>query len=595
VLTAFHLEERVVRMETQGAAPSAHRTHPIGEAMIPAHRTIIVGGVAGGASCAARLRRLDEHAEIVMYERGPYVSFANCGLPYHVGGVIADEAKLLVATPKLLLDRFRIQVKVRHEVVAIDRAAQTVTVRDLESGHESTDRYDHLVLSPGANAIIPAIPGVGEPGVFTIRTVPEARNVRAWIDSRLATRALVIGGGFIGLEMAENLRHRGLAVTLVEKADQVMPPLDPEMATPVRARLEEHGVVVMLGDAATAIRSESGALYVGTERGAEIITDLVILAIGVRPETTLPKQAGLELGPRGGIKVDAQMRTSDPHILAVGDAVEVVDLATGTPALIPLAGPANRQGRLAAEIIAGRIGAFRGVQGTAVCGVFGLTVAMTGASEKSLKRAGAPAAGVVYLHPSQHVGYYPGAKPIHLKLLYRKDDGRVLGAQAVGEDGVERRIDVIATAMRLGATVEDLADLELCYAPQYGAAKDPVNLAGMVAANERDGDAPVLPWSAADDTGFTVLDVREPGEWAAGHHERAIHIPLHVVRDRLSEIPRDQPLAVYCAGGQRSYYAVRLLRQNGFDARNLSGGWQSARHQAGAIASGKQARAEAAG
>jgi NADPH-dependent 2,4-dienoyl-CoA reductase/sulfur reductase-like enzyme/rhodanese-related sulfurtransferase len=558
-------------------------------------RTIIVGGVAGGASCAARLRRLDEQAEIVIYERGHHVSFANCGLPYHVGGVIAEEAKLLVATPKLLHDRFRIAVKVRHEVIAIDRAAQTVTVRDLESGATSTDRYDHLVLSPGANAVIPDIPGVDLPGVFVMRTVPDARTVRAWIDSRQAARALVVGGGFIGLEMAENLRHRGLAVTLLEKADQVMPPLDPEMAAPVRVRLEEHGVQVMLGDAASAIRSEAGALRVATERGAEVITDLVILAIGVRPETTLAKQAGLELGPRGGFKVDAQMRTSDPRILAVGDAVEVVDLATGTPALIPLAGPANRQGRLAADIITGRAGAFRGVQGTAVCGVFGLTVAMTGASEKSLKRAGAGAAGVVHLHPSQHVGYYPGSKPIHLKLLYRKDDGRVLGAQAIGEEGVERRIDVIATAMRLGATVEDLADLELCYAPQYGAAKDPVNLAGIVAANDRNGDAPALPWSAADDPAFIVLDVREPGEWSAGHHDRAIHIPLHLVRDRLSEIPRDKPLAVYCAGGQRSYYAVRLLRQDGFDARNLSGGWQSARHRAGAIASGKQARTEAAG
>lgn len=556
-------------------------------------RTIIVGGVAGGASCAARLRRLDEQAEITVYERGPYVSFANCGLPYHVGGVIAEEAKLLVATPQLLHDRFRITVKVRHEVVAIDRAAQTVTVRDLETGGEATDRYDHLVLSPGANAIIPAIPGVDLPGVFTVRTVPDARTVRAWIDSRQATRALVVGGGFIGLEMAENLRHRGLAVTLVEKADQVMPPLDAEMAAPVRARLEERGVVVMLGEAAAAIRSEAGALHVTTERGAAVVADLVILAIGVRPETTLARQAGLALGPRGGFRVDAQMRTSDPRILAVGDAVEVVDLATGAPALIPLAGPANRQGRLAADIIAGRSGSFRGVQGTAVCGVFGLTVAMTGASEKSLARAGAPAAGVVRLHPGQHVGYYPGATPIHLKLLYRLDDGRVLGAQAVGEDGVERRIDVIATAMRLGATVEDLADLELCYAPQYGAAKDAVNLAGMVASNDRNGDAPALAWSAADDQAFAVLDVREPGEWAAGHHGRAVHIPLHQLRDRLAELPRDRPLAVYCAGGQRSYYAVRLLRQSGFDARNLSGGWLSARHRAGAIT--RQTRNEAAG
>lgn len=543
-------------------------------------RTIIVGGVAGGASCAARLRRVDEAAEIVIYERGAHVSFANCGLPYHVGGVIADEAKLLLATPQLLRDRFRIDVHVRHEVVAIDRARRTVTVRDLASGAERADRYDHLVLSPGANAIIPAIPGVDLPGVFTVRTVPDARTVRAWIAARQATRALVVGGGFIGLEMAENLRHRGLQVTLVEKADQVMPPLDAEMAAPVLARLQAHGVAVILGDAVAAIRAEAGALLATTGRGAAAAVDLVILAIGVRPETALARQAGLALGPRGGFAVDAQMRTSDRQVFAVGDAAEVVDAITGAPALVPLAGPANRQGRLVADVIAGRGGACAGVQGTAVCGVFGLTVAMTGASEASLRRAGAPAPAVVHLHPNQHVGYYPGAKPIHLKLLYRRADGRVLGAQAVGEDGVERRIDVIATAIRLGGTVDDLADLELCYAPQYGAAKDAVNLAGMIAANDRAGDAPVVPWSAADDPACTLLDVREPGEWGAGHHPRAIHIPLHLVRDRLAEIPRDRPVAVYCAGGQRSYYAVRILRQHGFDARNLAGGWQTARQAA---------------
>lgn len=548
-------------------------------------RTIIVGGVAGGASCAARLRRVDEQAEIVIYERGPHVSFANCGLPYHVGGIIADEAKLLVATPTLLKDRFRIEVHVRHEVVAIDRAAKTVTVRDLDTGSEQVDRYDHLVLSPGANAIIPDIPGVGLPGVFTVRTVPDARTVREWIDSRHATRTLVVGGGFIGLEMAENLRHRGMQVTVIEKAGQVMPPLDAEMAALVRARLEEHGVRVILGDAAASITAAAGALQVRSERGVKVEVDLVILAIGVRPETALAKQAGLQLGPRGGFQVDAHMRTSDRSIFAVGDAVEVVDVATGMPALIPLAGPANRQGRLVADVIAGREVRFAGVQGTAVCGVFGLTAAMTGASERALARTGQPAPAVVHLHPAHHVGYYPGAKPIHLKLLYRREDGRILGAQAIGEEGVERRIDVIATAMRLGGTVEDLADLELCYAPQYGAAKDPVNLAGMVAVNDRDGDAPAMPWSTADDQAFTLLDVREPGEWQAGHHPRAIHIPLHLVRDRLSEIPRDRPVAVYCAGGQRSYYAVRVLRQSGFDARNLAGGWQTARQVAAASGS----------
>lgn len=541
-------------------------------------RILIVGGVAGGASTAARLRRLDEQATIVMYERGAFVSFANCGLPYHVGGVIADEDKLLVAKPALFADRFNIQVKARHEVIAIDRAAKTITVRDLESGRDVQDRYDALVLSPGASSIIPPIAGIAGPGIFSMRTIPDARAVKGWIAGRNATRAVVVGGGFIGLEMVENLRHLGLAVSLIEKADQVMPPLDAEMAAPVRRHLEANGVTVRLGDGATAFdRNADGTITVRTEQGAALVTDLVILAIGVRPDTTLAQQAGLELGQRGGIRVDAQMRTSDPAIWAVGDAVEVTDAVTGLPTLLALAGPANRQGRLAAAAISGNAAAFRGVQGTAVCGLFGLTVASTGASVKSLVRSGITDFAVVHLHPAHHVGYYPGAKPINLKLVFRPSDGRVLGAQAVGTEGVDKRIDVIAMAIQLGGTVEALAEAELCYAPQYGAAKDPVNLAGMIAANHRSGASPLAQWQDVNER-LTLLDVREPDEWQAGHHPLAVHIPLHQLRARLGELPQRRPVLVHCAVGLRAHTAVRILRQRGIDARNITGGWTTWKH-----------------
>lgn len=538
-------------------------------------RVLIVGGVAGGASCAARLRRLDETAEIVIYDRGPYVSFANCGLPYYVGDVITDEKKLLLASAALFRDRFRIAVHTGHEVTAIDRQRQVITVKDLANCTTSEERYDALVLSPGALAIKPPIPGIDLPGIFPVRTIPDSRAVRAWITERQAKTALVVGGGFIGLEMAENLVHRGLSVTVVEKAGQVMPPLDPEVAAPVQARLEASGVGVRLRDAVTAFRSDGTSLVATTERGAELRADLVILAIGVRPETTLATAAGLALGASGGIAVDTAMRTSDPRIWAVGDAVESTDVVTGLKLVIPLAGPANRQGRIAAASIAGREASFRGVQATSVCGAFGLTIAATGASEKLLKRAGSTDYEVAYLHPAHHVGYYPGAKPIQLKVIYRRSDGRVLGAQAVGEEGVEKRIDVIAMAIQLGGTVHDLSEAELCYAPQYGAAKDPVNLAGFIAENQLNGDAPLASWDGVGTDGRVILDVREPAETAKGVVPGAILIPLHQLRDRLGELPGDRPISVLCAAGQRAYYAVRLLRLNGLDARNLSGGWNT--------------------
>jgi NADPH-dependent 2,4-dienoyl-CoA reductase/sulfur reductase-like enzyme/rhodanese-related sulfurtransferase len=538
-------------------------------------RILIVGGVAGGASCAARLRRLDEAAEIVVFDRGPHVSFANCGLPYFVGDVITDERRLLVATGDLFRERFNIQVRTRHEVTAIDRARRVITVRDLDGGVEREEPYDALVLSPGAAPIRPPMPGIDLPGIFAVRTIPDSVRIRSWIEERRPRRALVIGGGFIGLEMAENLAHRGLAVVVLEKLPQVMPPLDPEMAAPVREHLVDRGVDVRLGDGLARFEPEGERIAAVTESGERLVADLVILSIGVRPETSLAKDAGLPLGPRGGIVVDTQMRTADPAIWAMGDAVEVHDVVTGQEVILPLAGPANRQGRVAAEAVCGRGRHFRGVQATAVVGVFGLTVASTGASEKGLVRAGVTAYQKVWLHPGHHAGYYPGAKPIHLKLLFSVPDGQVLGAQAVGLEGVDKRIDVIATMIQMGGTVRDLAEAELCYAPQFGAAKDPVNLAGMIATNHLDGVMPLAAWEHL--SGGAVVDVREPHEFASGHVPGAVNVPLSQLRERHAELPRDRDLALYCQVGQRGYYATRFLLQHGYRAANLSGGYTTYR------------------
>ena len=540
----------------------------------PPRRVLIVGGVAGGASCAARLRRLDESVEIVVFDRGPYVSFANCGLPYYVGNVIADERTLLVASPELFRARFNVEVQTETEVTRIDRSARTITVREVHSGTRRTERYDVLVLSPGAAPIRPQLPGVELPGVFAVRTIPDSRRIRSWLAEHSAKSAVVVGGGFIGLEMVENLIHRELAVAVLEKLPQVMPPLDPEMAVPVMEHLAAKGVQLHVGDGLARIEErDGGGLVVVAESGARLAADLVILAIGVRPETTLAKDADLHIGPRGGIVVDAQMRTSDPNIWAVGDVVEVHDVLTGQDTVLPLAGPANRQGRVAAESIAGRATNFRGVQATAVVGVLGLTVASTGASEKGLRRAGVTSFQKVYLHPGHHAGYYPGARRIDLKLLFAVPDGRILGAQAVGLEGVEKRIDVIATAIQFHGTVHDLAEAELCYAPQFGAAKDPVNLAGMLAENVLNGDMPVADWRALARTDALVLDVREPDEFADGHVPNAVNLPLSQIRVRYGELPKDRDLWVCCRVGQRAYYATRFLAQHGYRARNLSGGY----------------------
>lgn len=541
-------------------------------------RVVVVGGVAGGATCAARLRRLEENAEILVLDRGPYVSFANCGLPYYVGEVIQHESKLMFASPELFRKRFNIEVRTKHEAVAIDRERRAVTVRDLETGAENVEHYDALVLSPGASPIRPEWPGIGLPGIFTLRTVPDSREIRRWIEVKKPRTAVVVGGGFIGLEMAENLRNRDIAVTVAEMAKQVMPPLDVEMAEYARQRLESHGVNLILGEGVTGFeRNGDEGLIVRTQDGGEFEAELVVLSIGVRPETQLARNAGLEIGGRGGIRVDDQMRTNDRNIWAIGDAVEVKSWVTGQWELVPLAGPTNRQGRVAADAICGRDTRFRGVQGTAVCGFFGLTVALTGATEKSLLRAGMNDFESIYLHPNHHVGYYPGAQAVHLKLLFRKSDGLVLGAQAAGEQGVARRIDVIAEAIQMKATVFDLEESELCYAPQYGGAKDPVNFAGMVAANVMRGDMKLASWRDLRSTSAFILDVREPHEVRAGSIEGSTNIPLGELRARIGELPRSKEIWVTCQVGQRAYYACRILEEHGFCARTLSGGYNTYR------------------
>ena len=553
-------------------------------------KVIIVGGVAGGASCAARLRRLDEKAEILMVERGPYVSYANCGLPYHISGVIAKESSLMVANENVFRGNFAVEVRTNCEAISISPKQKTVELRDVATGNVTTESYDKLVLSPGAPSVHPPLPGIDLPGIFQVRTVPDARAIREWIERgttflagmnnysgiqfvKPKRRAVVIGGGFIGLETAENLIHLGFDVTLVEMLDQVLAPLDREFARLVEEYVKQHGLHLALEDGVAGFRQlDGGALEVQTKSGKAYAADLVILSLGVRPDTTLARSAGLEIGERGGIRVDEQMRTSDPDIFAVGDAIEVRDFVTGQWNLVALAGPANRQGRIAADVIAGRDSRFRGTQGTSIIGLFGGAAAWTGASEKTLKRLGDQDFEKIYLFPNSHAGYYPGAKMIGLKLLFRKSDGRVLGAQALGEDAaaVDKRISALAIAIQMRATVHDLEEAELCYAPQFGSAKDAVNFAGMVAADVLHGDMPLAHWEDTD--GAFLLDVRQPVELVVESVPGAVNIPLSQLRGRLAELPRDREIQVICRSAQRAYYATRILLQNGFKARNISGG-----------------------
>ena len=557
-------------------------------------KVIIVGGVAGGASCAARLRRLDEKAEILLLERGPYVSYANCGLPYHIGGTIEKESSLLVSTEQRFREFFNVDCRPLCEVISISKENKTVEIKNHRTGEITNEKYDKLVLSPGAAPIRPPLPGIDLPGIFSVRTVPDAKNIREWLDrdslntgmneyagaNTLAKpkTAVVVGGGFIGLEMVENLIHRGLNVTLIEKLNQVMPPLDIEMARLVKRYLEKHGVKVALNDGVAGFKQTAdGGLEVLTESGKQYPAHIVILAIGVRPETTLAKIAGLELGKRGGIRVDDQMRTSNPDIFAVGDAVEVKDFVTGQWTLIPLAGPANRQGRIVADVLCGRNARYRGTQGTSICKLFNAAIAQTGASEKLLKLLGETDFEKIFIYPNSHAGYYPNAKLLVTKVIFRKSDGKLLGAQLLGEDGVPKRIDSYAMAIQMGCTVYDLEESELCYAPPYSSAKDPVNFAGMVAADVLRGDMPICHWDSIPENSF-ILDVRFPPELEVETVPGAVNIPLPMLRSRLNELPKDREILVFCRSAQRAYYSTRLLLQNGFKVRNMSGGLLSRSH-----------------
>lgn len=546
-------------------------------------KVVIVGGVAGGASVAARLRRMDERAEIVLLERGPYISFANCGLPYYIGGVITERDKLLVQTPEAFRARFNVDVRVLNEVTRIDRVAKQVQVKNVQTGEVYAESYDKLVLSPGAAPIVPPLPGVDLPGVFTLRNIPDTDRIVAYLNDKRPARAVVVGGGFIGIELAENLHARGVHVTLVEMLNQVMTPLDYEMAALVHQHLQFKGVRLALNDGIKAIEKGEGnwlSVVLQSDRRAD--AEMVILAIGIRPECRLAQEAGLELGARGAIVTNAYMQTSDPDIYAIGDAAQVTHIVTGGPTNVPLAGPANKQGHVVADHIVGRDVRYGGVQGTSVVKVFDLTVATTGLNRRQLEQAGIPFKSVI-THSANHAGYYPGASPMAFKLLFTPE-GKILGAQIVGTEGVDKRIDVVATAMRAGMTVFDLGDLELAYAPPYGSARDPVNIVGFAAANVLRGDVQTIEWdeiAGLDRDTHYILDVRNAEELALGMIDGAHHIPLNSLRARINEIPKDRRIVVYCQVGQRGYYACRILAQHGFDAVNLSGGWKTYSHAVG--------------
>lgn len=534
-------------------------------------KLVVVGGVAAGMSCAARVRRLDENAQIVVFERGEHVSFANCGLPYHVGGAIKERDRLLLQTPESLRRMLNLDVRVGVEVLTIDRAAKTVRVREKSDGREYDEPYEKLVLAPGAAPLRPALPGIDHALVFVLRNIADMDRIKAVVDKGAKT-AVVIGGGYIGVEMAENLKARGLEVDLVEMADQIMTPLDPEMTHPLEVHMRWQGVRLHLGAAAAAFADDGGRVRVELVDGEMLTADLVIMAAGVKPESQLAAGAGLEIGIGGGIRVDNRLRTSDPDIYAGGDAVEVIDHVTGAPAQIPLAGPANRHGRIIADNLCGIDSVYTTTKGTAIVKVFAMTGGATGASEKRLKAAGRPYRKI-YIHPSGHAGYYPGSATMHIKVLF-DPDGALLGAQVVGYDGVDKRLDVFATALAAGINVQDLQHLELSYAPPYGSAKDPVNMAGFAASNLMAGVADA--WYAEDYPEQTragqLIDVRSKTEYDAWHIPGSRLLPLHQLRDSLDQLDKTKPVFIYCKVGFRGYLAQRLLKQHGFDAKNLSGG-----------------------
>lgn len=541
-------------------------------------KLVIVGGVAGGASAAARARRLDEHARIILFERGDYVSFANCGLPYYLGGEIGDREKLLVSTPEKLEARYNIQVRTMTEVTEIDRRHKTVTARNLATGEQSLETYDKLILSPGAAPIRPSLPGADLDTVFTLRNIPDADRIMKRLEENGVKRAVVIGGGFIGLEMVENLVRRGVSTVIIEMQDQVLPPLDFEMAAMVHSHLREKGVELRCREGVEAFKKKGERTVVVTESGTEIDCDIAFLSIGVRPESELAERAGLEVGDRGGIVTDDRMRTSDPDIFAVGDAVLVREFVSGQKELIPLAGPANRQGRIAADNAMGRDSRFRGTQGTSVVRIFDLVAATTGLCEKSLNRAGVPCR-VSFTHSYDHASYYPESERMAVKLIFSPGDGRILGAQVVGKAGVDKRIDVIAMAIQGRMSVFDLEEAELAYSPPFGSAKDPVNMAGFVASNILRGDVEAMTWDrieTLDPDTHRLLDVRDQDEIEeTGMIGNALHIPLEQLRDRKGELDREKTYVIYCTISLRAYIAARILVQQGFKALILSGGMET--------------------
>ncbi|WP_432455587.1 FAD-dependent oxidoreductase [Agarivorans sp. QJM3NY_29] len=552
-------------------------------------KIVIVGGVAGGASAAARARRLSESAEIIMLERGPYISFANCGLPYHIGGDIEQRDALLLQTPASFKARFNVDVRVMHEVLSIDREHKTVTIRDLLTQQDYQESYDALVLSPGAAPIVPPLPGIDNQRTFSLRNIPDMDKIIASIDINQPKHATVVGGGFIGIEMAEALVQRGINTSLIELSSQIMAPVDPEMASPLHQELRHHGVDLHLGVALEAVfppaaeqkeelaNLNSDALSLRLSNGEMLETELLIMAIGVKPETSLAKLAGLELGKLGGIQVNSQLQTSDPSIYAVGDAIEDPEFVTGDAALIPLAGPANRQGRMVANNIFGANEHYQRSQGTAICKVFDLAVASTGLNEKSLQAKGLEYQKV-YLHAASHAGYYPGAQPINLKLLFHPQSGLIYGAQAIGKEGIDKRIDILAVAQRAGMTVFDLQHLELTYAPPFGSAKDIINQAGFVAANSIEGHTHLCHSDEINQASEQqlILDVRNPNELEQlGTIPGAINIPVDQLRERIDELPKDKEILIYCMVGLRGNVAYRQLANLGFKAKNLTGGYKT--------------------
>jgi Uncharacterized NAD(FAD)-dependent dehydrogenases len=541
-------------------------------------KVVIVGGVAGGASAAARLRRLDENAEIILVEKGEHISFANCGLPYYIGEVIRDKDKLLVQTPEKMRERFRIDVRVNSEVTRIDIQNKTVEIRNNIDNKTYIESYDKLILSPGADPIKPKLPGIDSTRIFTLRNIPDTFRIKDYVDKMNPRRAVVVGAGFIGLEVAENLHMRGVKVTVVELADHVIGPLDYDMAALVHQHMKTKNVEFYLKDAVEAFENDDASISVKLSSGRSLKADMVIMGIGVKPEARLAAEAGLKIGKTGGIYVNEYMQTSDENVYAVGDAVEIKDFVSGNEALIPLAGPANKQGRIAANNICGMKEKFEGTQGTSIVKVFDITVAVTGNNERILKRNGIEYEKS-FTHSASHAGYYPGAIPMSIKLLFGKADGKLLGAQIVGYEGVDKRMDVLSTAMRAGMTVFDLEKLELSYAPPYSSAKDPVNIAGYTASNVLKKDCNIFHWNevgSIDGNNGILIDVRSPEEFNLGTIKGALNIPLDNLRDRLDEIPTGKDIYIFCQVGLRGYLACRILMQKGYkNVRNLSGGYKT--------------------